>query len=89
MLYYPDFAKPFILQTDVSEFATGYVFSQEENKQLLPIRFGGHLLAPTEKRYSPTERELLAIFDSVKKELVYLKGIRFISSTDHQPLTHL
>ena len=46
-------------------------------------------LTPTEKRYSPTERELLAIFDSVKKERVYLKGNRFICYTDHQPLTHL
>ena len=89
MLHYPDFAKPFILQTDASEFATGYVLSQEDNKQLLPIRFGGRVLTPTEKRYSPTKRELLAIFDSVKKERIYLKGNGFICYTDHQPLTHL
>ena len=89
MLHYPDFAKPFILQTDVSEFAAGYVLSQEENKELLPICFGGCVLTLTEKRYSPTERELLVIFYSVKNEWVYLKGNSFICYTDHQLLIHL
>ena len=89
MLHYPDFSKPFVLHTDASDSAIGYVLSQVESEELLPIHFGGRVLTPAEKRYAPTERELLAIYDSVKKEQVYWKGNKFIVYTDHHPLTHL
>ena len=66
ILHYPDFSKVFILHTDASDFAIGYVLSQVENKELLPIYFGGRVLAPVEKRYA--HRELLAIHDSVSSQ---------------------
>ena len=89
LLSFPDFSRPFILQTDASDFAEGYMLAQEENNELFPARFGGCVLSPAECRYSPTERELLAIFYSVKQEEIYLKGHDFVVYSDHEPLTHL
>ena len=63
--------------------------AQEENNELFPVCFGGHVLSPPGCRHSPTERELLAIFYSVKREEIYLKGHNFVVYSDHEPLTHL
>ena len=89
LLSFPDFSRPFILQTDASDFAVGYMLAQEENNESFPVRFGGRVLSPAECRYSPTEGELLAIFYSVKREEMYLKGHDFVVYSDHEPLTHL
>ena len=90
LLSYPDFSRPFILQTDASDFALGYVLAQEEDEALLlPIRYGGRILPPSEIRYAPTEKELFAIFCAVKREEVYAKGHEFIVYSNHEPLTRL
>ena len=41
----------------------------------------------SDRRYSPTEKELLVVFYTVKKEEVYIKGHSFVWYTDHKPLT--
>ena len=70
------------MQANASYFAIRYKLAQEENQQLFPVHYGGRVL-------SPTERELPAIFYSVKKEVVYLKGNDSIFYIDHEPLTRL
>ena len=71
-LSYPDCEKPFILQVDASGQGLGYVLSQEKNGKLLPVKFGGRVLSNSEKRYDATNRELLAVYYSVKQNEVYL-----------------
>ena len=81
LLNYSDFSKPFVSHSYASDFAKCYVLSQVENKKLLPIHFGSRVLTIAEKRYAPTEKELPAIYYSVKKEQVHLKGNEFIVHT--------
>eukprot|EP00795_Rhopilema_esculentum_P007319 gene7319-13031_t len=47
------------------------------------------VLTQAERRYSVTDKELLAVFYAVKKLEVYLYGAAFMVYTDHKPLTYL
>ena len=89
ILVFPDFAKPFALQTDASNDGLGFVLSQEHNSIMKPVLFGGRLLSETERRYAVTDKELLAIFYAVKRCEVYLLGHSFVVYTDHKPLSYL
>lgn len=89
ILVYPDFSKPFALQTDASNAGIGFVLCQEHESVLRPIFFGGRVLSETEKRYSVTDKELLTIYFAVKKCEIYLLGHSFTVYTDHKPLSYL
>ncbi len=89
LLVYPDTNKPLVIQTDASEKAIGFVLAQEEQGQLRPIQFGGRVLTDTERKYSVTDKELLAIFFAVKKCQVYVLGQDYVVYTDHKPLIYL
>eukprot|EP00795_Rhopilema_esculentum_P008901 gene8901-16529_t len=88
-LCYPQFEKPFVLAIDACDNGLGYVLSQEVNGTLKPLQFGGRVLTRAERRYSVTDKELLAVFYAVKKLEVYLYGAAFMVYTDHKPLTYL
>ena len=87
ILIYPDYKKPFILTTDASDFAIGAVLSQGEVGKDKPIHFASKSLSKTEEKYSVPEKEMLAIFWSLKIFRNYLYGAKFKIMTDHQPLT--
>ena len=89
MLIYPDFTKPFVITTDASKKALGFVLSQETEGILRPVFFGGRSLSDTESRYATTDLELLGVYFSVKKCEYYIVGNRFVVYTDHKPLVHL
>ena len=59
MLIYPDFSKEFIIQSDASGNAIGFVLGQEIDKLLRPIKFGGRSLRSSERNYSTTDRIML------------------------------
>jgi len=61
LLQYPAFTKPFVLTTDASNKALGAILSQGPIGQDLPITYASRTLNNAEKRYSATEKELLAI----------------------------
>lgn len=63
LLAYPDFDKPFDVYTDASHTQLGAVISQEHK----PIAFYSRKLSPAQTRYSTTERELLAIVETLKE----------------------
>ena len=67
VLGYPNFNKPFILACDASGSAIGYILSQlgDDNKEHV-IGYGGRALTNTEKNYSVTEQELLALVSAIK-----------------------
>ena len=58
LLAYPNFDKEFQIHTDASHTQ----LSQEGN----PIAFYSRKLSPTQQRYTTTERELLAIVETLK-----------------------
>lgn len=86
ILAYPDFSKPFIINTDASDKAIAGVLLQEINGIWRPIGFCSRKLSPAERRYSATEREMLAIKYSYFQfiSIVFDRQIKFI--TDHKPL---
>ena len=51
------------------------------------MAFFHHPFSPSERNYSTTDRELLAIVLAVKKFRIYLAGQRFDLITDHRALT--
>lgn len=87
VLTYPNFNKPFIITTDASNFAIGAVLSQGEIGKDKPIHFASRTLNKAEENYSATEKEMLAIYWSLKVFRNYIYGQKFILLTDHQPLT--
>lgn len=90
---YPDFSKPFVVQTDASGTAVGAVIGQYRNvngvETFFPIMYGSRHLTSAEARWSATERELLAITWANKRFAPYVFGRHVTYVTDHQPLVTL
>ena len=81
-----DFAKPFTVQSDASNYAIGAVLTQEGEDGEHPIVYVSRVLSPAEKNYSTTEKECLAVIWAIKKMRPYLEGYRFTVITDHSAL---
>lgn len=79
----------FILDTDASNSAIGAVLSQRINDQEHVIAYGSHVLSKSERRYSTTRKELLAVIYFLKQFRPYLLGRNFIVRTDHASLAWL
>ena len=89
VLSLPRFHLPFILETDASNFGVGGVLSQLINNEIHPIAYFSKHLSKTEKNYSTTERELLAIVLTIEHFRQFLYGTHFVVWTDHQPLKYI
>ena len=62
VLVFPDFAREFILDTDASNQGIGAVLSQiQSDGQEQVVAYASRLLSKTERRYSVTRKELLAV----------------------------
>lgn len=53
-----------------------------------PCAFHSRRLSPAEENYSATDRELLAIVDTLRAFRHYVHGTSFIVRTDHAPLQY-
>ena len=61
-LVFPDFDKPFLLETDASKEGLGAVLSQKQSDGWYhPIAFGSHSLTPSEKNYHSSKLEFLVL----------------------------
>jgi len=79
---YPNFDKEFHIHTDASKTQLGAVISQEGR----PIAFYSRKLSPTQTRYTTTERELLAIVETLKEFKNILLGQQITIFTDHKKI---
>ncbi len=90
ILQNPDFAKPFVVQTDASDYGVGAVLSQRDsNGSDHPIAYFSRKLLPREQRYSTVEKECLAIHLGIQAFRVYLLGRPFTVQMDHRALQWL
>lgn len=90
VLAQPNFQKKFYLQCDASNTGIGAVlFQKDEKDKEQPIYFYSSKLTTSEKNYSVTERECLAVVKAIKKFRPYLEGYDFDIITDHHSLKWL
>ena len=62
ILAFPDFGKPFLLETDASGKGLGAVLSQKQSDgRYHPIAYASHIMTETEQRYHSNKQEFLAL----------------------------
>ena len=86
VLAFPDYTKRFSVHTDASSIALGGSLHMKGDKGEQPIAYFSRKLKDTEKSYTTTELEALAIHDSIKYFSAYLWGTNFDIYTDHKAL---
>lgn len=79
---------PLALITDASDFAIGAALEQFVEDTWQSLGFYSRKMSPTERRYSTYDRELLAIFSSIKHFKHIVEGREFVVKTDHKPLIY-
>ena len=76
VLAMPDYSKPFSVACDASDVAIGAVLTQEVNGEEHPICYFSQKLSSSERKYSVTERECLAVIRAIEKFRGYIEGVR-------------
>ena len=91
MLVFPDFDKPFLLETNASKEGVGAKLSQKQDDGCNhPIAFGSRSLTPAEKNYHSSKLEFLALKWSVTEHFKeYLTYALFVVRMDNNPLTYI
>lgn len=74
------------LTCDASGVAVGGILQQFDGNVWKPLAFYSKKLSPTECRYSTFDRELLAVYLSIKHFRYFIEGRTFSVYTDHKPL---
>lgn len=87
MLAHPDCEAKLALVTDASDTALGAVLQQcKDGQPWQPLAFYSRKLSPAQKKYSPYDRELLAIYEAIKHFRHMVEARNFVVYTDHKPL---
>ena len=90
VLILPDFSKPFILDTDTSDFGIRAVLSQaNDDGHERVLAYASRTLSKAERNYSVACKELLAMVTFISHFRQYLLGHTFTLHTDHSSLTWL
>ena len=96
ILAFPDFDKPFLLETDTSGKGLGAVLSQKQaDGRYHPIAYASRIMNDTEQRYHSNKQEFLALKWAVTDQFhEYLSPYgknrnEFVVRTDNNPLTYI
>ena len=91
VLVFPDFDKPFLLETDASKEGLGTVLSQKQDDgHYHRIMFGSRFLTPLKKNYHSSKLKFLALQLSVTEHFKeYLTCAPFMVWTDSNLLTYV
>jgi hypothetical protein len=85
LLAIPNFANPFIIETDANGGGVRAVIQQGEH----PIAYISRSMGPKNLGLSTYEKECMAILFAAEQWRPYLQHGEFIIQTDDQSLTHL
>ena len=96
ILSFPDFSKPFLLETDASGKGLGAVLSQKQSDgRYHPIAYASRIMNETEQRYHSNKQEFLALKWAVTEQFhEYLSPYgknrnEFVVCADNNPLTYI
>ena len=96
ILAFPDFNKPFLLETDTSGRGLGAVLSQKQaDGRYHPIAYASCVMNETEQRYHSNKQEFLTLKWVVTEQFhEYLSPYKknkneFVVCTDNNPLTYI
>jgi RNase H-like domain found in reverse transcriptase len=68
VLHWPNYDKPFTLEVDASQYATGAILYQEnEEGWLFPVGYHSHTMNQAERGYNVHDRELLAVMRGLRQ----------------------
>ena len=87
ILAYSNMAQKFIFTTDASSTAIGYILNQKIDREKQPITYVVRPPKRSEKNYSITDLECLAVLGGVYAYRPYLTHRHFNLYTDHSALT--
>ena len=83
ILSFPDFEKPFILDTDACQYGIGAVLSQDHDGEEKVVAYGSRTLSKAERKYCVTRAIGSSTF--TKHFRPYLLGRHFTLRTNHSP----
>ena len=86
IMCYPIFTLPFIVKTDASLTAIGYVLTQKLEGKERVISYGSKKLSVQQQRWATYDREFFALVSGIRANAHYLRHNTFIVVTDHRPL---
>ena len=96
ILAFPDFGKPFLLETDASGKGLGAVLLQKQSDgRYYPIAYASHIMTETELRYHSNKQEFLALKWAVTEQFhEYLSPYgknrnEFVVQMDNNPFTYI
>ena len=85
MLVHPSTTSPLQITVDASDIAIGSALEQEIEGITKPSAFFSRKLNPAQTHYSTYDRELLAIFETIRHFRFFLEVRTFHVNTDHKP----
>lgn len=88
LLAHPDCRAKLALVTDASDLAMGAALQQLHEGNWQPLAFFSRKLSPSQMKYSPYDRELLAIYEAIKYFRHMLEARHFTIYTDHKPISY-
>jgi hypothetical protein len=89
VLAFPDMSLPFILSADASQVGLEAVLSKIQDGIERPIAYASQQIIKSERSYSASEVEALAVVWATKYFRCYLYGKKFLVRTDHSGLRYL
>lgn len=87
LLSHPDPTAELAIVTDASDIAIGAVLQQKKGENWEPLAFFSQKLNTAQRKYSPYDRELLAVYEAIKYFRHMVEARTFMVFTDHKPLT--
>ena len=91
VLVHPDIEKPYLVETDASNYAYGAVLSQQQDDgKWHPVAFISHSMTKEERNYDVHDKELLSIVRALEEWRHYLMGTKHEVEvlTDHNNLLY-
>lgn len=85
----PDWNKEFTVQTDASDVAIAGILTQQFDDGEHIIAYYSRKLTACEKKYGPTDKEGLAVLESIEHFRSYIEGSHFTLVTDCSAITFI